>query len=195
MPKLVFSINLTLDGFIDHAAMIADGELHERAAGLVRGADVVLYGRVAYQLMAEYWPTAPQDASLPKVVRDFAETINRAEKIVFSRTLEEAGWNTTILRDVDPDRIRELKRRPGKYLLLGPGAEIARAFMRLDLIDEYRLWIHPVLLGRGIRLFPETDKRKELILAGRNPFRSGAIELVYRPRTSSNNESQTASAT
>jgi dihydrofolate reductase len=179
--ELVFSINLTLDGFIDHTAVVVDDELHRRAAALVRGAGVVFYGRVAWQLMADYWPAAPRNAALPKSVRDFAETINRAEKVVFSRTLKEAGWNTKILRGVDPEEIRGMKRRPGKYLLLGPGAEIARTFMQLDLIDEYRFWIQPVLLGKGIRLFPDSDRRRDLILTGWNRFRSGAMELIYRP--------------
>jgi dihydrofolate reductase len=179
--KLIFSTNITIDGFIDHTAVVADDELHERAAELIRNADLVLYGRIAYQLMADYWPIATQDPSLSKSVRVFAETINRAEKVVFSKTLTQAAWKTRILREVDPEQIREMKRQPGKDLLLGPGAKIAQAFMRLDLIDEYQFLIQPVILGRGIRLFPDAEKRVPLTLVRRHALRSGVMELTYRP--------------
>jgi dihydrofolate reductase len=181
MRKLVFSINITLDGFIDHTAMVADDELHEKATDLLRSADVVLYGRVAYQLMVDFWPTAPSDASLSKSVREFANTINEIEKIVYSKSLMMASWKTRIVNEVKPDEILALKNLPGKNILLGPGAKIAQTFIDFDLIDEYRFVIHPVLLGRGKRLFSERDKRRGLILIGQNTFKSGVEELIYRP--------------
>jgi dihydrofolate reductase len=181
MRKLIFAINMTLDGCFDHMAVIADDELHEKAAGLFRGADVVLYGRVTYQLMAEYWPAAAADASLSPSVRAFADAINDIDKIVFSKTLPSASWRTKILRGVDPEEIRALKSRPGKDILLGGGGMIAREFMKLDLIDEYRLIVHPIILGKGKRLFEGIDPRRDLDLIGQNVRRSGAVELVYRP--------------
>ncbi len=182
MRKLVFSTNITLDGFIDHTAGVADEELHEKSSELLRSGDLILFGRKAYQLMAEYWPSALADETITPSEREFANTINPMEKIVFSKTLQDVSWNTRILRGVDPSEIQALKRMPGNNLLLGPGAQIAQAFMELDLIDEYRLWIHPVILGKGIPLFRQQDQRKDLTLIGQNSFRSGVMELIYRPK-------------
>jgi dihydrofolate reductase len=181
MRKLIFSINLTLDGFIDHTAMTADDELHERAEALLRSADVVMYGRVTWQLLSHDWPLMARDPSLSPSIREFGDTINRAEKIVYSRTLQEAGWNTRIARQVDPDEILAMKAQPGRDILLGPGASIARAFMDLDLIDEYQFIFHPVILGRGIPLFRESDKARELSLVRQYTLHSGVVELTYRP--------------
>lgn len=181
MRKLVFSINITLDGYIDHTAVIADDELHERAAELLLGADVVLYGRVAYTLMAEAWPAAASDETLSPSVRTFADVINKIDKIVYSKTMATASWNTRIVREVNPTEIRAMKHSPGKNILLGPGAGIARVFMDLDLIDEYRFLIQPILLGKGLRLFADNEKRKDLRLIGQNTLRSGVKELVYAP--------------
>jgi dihydrofolate reductase len=114
MRKLIFSINITLDGFIDHTTMIADDELHEKASELLRSADVVLYGRKAYQLMAEAWSGAPLDKTLSPRVREFADTMNAMEKIVYSTTLKNVSWKTKILRSVDPAAVRAMKRLPGK---------------------------------------------------------------------------------
>jgi dihydrofolate reductase len=181
MRKLIFSTNVTLDGFIDHTAVIADDELHEKASELLRSVDVILYGRIAYQLLAEYWPTAPSDESLSPSVKEFAITINQVDKIVYSKTIENVSWNTKIVREVDPKEIRAMKFLPGKDILLGPGARIAQTFMSLDLIDEYRLLIQPIILGKGKPLFTDNDKQKDLLLIGQNTLHSGVVELIYRP--------------
>jgi dihydrofolate reductase len=180
MRKLIFSINMTLDGYIDHNAVIADDELHERASELLRGAEIILYGRIAYQLMADYWPTAPLDPTLSPSVREFANTINRIQKIVYSKTLKNVSWDTKIARKVDPDEIRAMKLLPGKDIVLGPGALIAQTFMDLDLIDEYRFVMQPFILGKGKRLFTDNDKRKDLLFIGQNTYRSGVVELIYQ---------------
>jgi dihydrofolate reductase len=182
MRKLIYTINLTLDGFIDHTAVIADDELHEKAASLFSRVDIVLYGRIAYQLLAEYWPTAPSDKSLSKSVREFAESINKINKIVFSRTMKSASWNTRIFREVDPKEIIAMKQLPGKDILLGGGARIAQKFMELDLIDEYCLIMQPVLLGKGKPIINNLEKQKDLLLIGHNEYKSGVIELIYKPR-------------
>jgi dihydrofolate reductase len=181
MRKLIFAINMTLDGFFDHTAMIADDQLHEKAAELFRNADVVLFGRETYQLMADYWPTAVSDASLSPSEREFADAINQIDKIVFSKTLQSVNWKTRIKREMDPQEIRAMKRLPGRDILLGGGAKIAQAFMKYDLIDEYRLIIHPILLGNGKRLFTNIATRKDLQLIGQNVRVSGAVELIYQP--------------
>jgi len=182
MRKLIFGINMTLDGCFDHAAMIADEELHEKAAELFRSADVIIFGRVMYQLMESYWPTATSDPSLTPGEIGFAKAINAIKKIVVSKTIEKVSWNTSVLRNLDYDEIVEMKKQPGKDILLGGGAKIAGAFMELGLIDEYRIIVHPVIMGRGRRLFEDVLKRTDLMLTGENIRKSGAVELLYSPR-------------
>jgi dihydrofolate reductase len=103
------------------------------------------------------------------------------EKIVFTRTLEDVSWNnTTIRREFNPEEIKALKLMPGKDLLIGPG-RIIQTFMAYNLVDEYRFWIHPVLLGKGTPIFSELQHREDLKLIKQNPFKSGIIELIYQP--------------
>lgn len=105
-------------------------------------------------------------------------------KIVFSRTLERADWNTTVMRDVVVDEIMALKARPGGDLALG-GADLTAAFLRHDLIDEYRIYVHPVLIGRGKPLFPASDAMITLRLARTRTFGNGVVLLRYeRPDAS-----------
>jgi dihydrofolate reductase len=186
MRKLIFAINVTLDGFIDHTAMIADDELHLKAASLFNRADLVLFGRVVYQLMADYWPTAPLDESISKSMKEFAVAINRIDKIVFSKTLMNATWKTKILREVDPKEIIDMKHLPGRDILLGGGAQLAQEFMELDLIDEYHFIIHPIILGKGKPLINNLKKQKDLLFIGCTQYKSGVIELTYKPRNSRN---------
>ncbi|NJP31654.1 dihydrofolate reductase family protein [Micromonospora thermarum] len=99
-------------------------------------------------------------------------------KIVYSRTLEKADWGTEIVREVDPDEVRRLTAEPGGDMALG-GAEIAATFARHDLIDEYRLYVHPVVLGSGRLLFPAAGVRRQLRLAGTRTFRNGVVLLCH----------------
>lgn len=178
MRKLIFGINLTLDGYIDHTAGVVDDEMHERAATLLESADVILYGRVMYELMADYWPKAPEDKTLTPAIRRFADVINRMDKVVYSKSLEHVEWKTRIARGVDAAEIQKMKQQPGRNILLGGGAILAQAFMDLDLIDEYHFWIHPVLWGRGKRLIGQN--RYVLKLVEYNRMGSGVMEMIYR---------------
>ena len=180
MRKLIFGFNITMDGFINHDVMIADGELHDVFSELLRTADIILFGRVAYNLLADFWPTAAGDTSLPASMREFAKVINPLPKIVFSRTMEKAGWNTTIEREFDPGRIQALKMQPGKNILLGGGASMARTFMKHGLIDEYRFLVQPIMLGQGKRLFNDGRARQDLKLTSTRVLGSGVVELVYQ---------------
>ena len=137
-----------------------------------------LDGRVTYELMAGFWPTADADPASTGPVAEFARIWREIPKIVYSRTLEAAGWNTTIVREVVPDEVMALKALPGGDMVLG-GAELAAAFLRHDLIDEHRLYVHPVVLGRGRPLFPQSDARVGLRLAGTRTFGSGVVLLRY----------------
>src|SRR5438067_3030412 len=138
-----------------------------------------LEGRVTHELMAEFWPTADQDpASTPAMV-EYSRIWRDMPKIVYSRTLERADWNTTVVREVVPEEVVALKAQPGGDLALG-GADLAATFMALDLIDEYRVYVHPVLIGRGKPLFPTSDVKRSLELVETRAFGNGVVLLRYR---------------
>src|SRR4029077_13274118 len=138
----------------------------------LRSVSAFLEGRVTHELMAEFWPTADEDPSNPAPVREFAAIWREKPKYVFSKTLDPSQpWNTTVVRDVVPEEIASLKAQAAGDLSLG-GADLAATFMRLDLIDEYRLYIHPVIIGGGKRLFPP-DVKASLRLIETRPFGNG----------------------
>ncbi|MDQ0945682.1 dihydrofolate reductase family protein [Streptomyces sp. V1I1] len=133
----------------------------------------------SYVLMAGFWPTADTGPSSSRPLVEFAGIWRDMPKIVFSRTLERADWNTTIVRDVVVEEIMALKAQPGGDMALG-GADLTAAFMQHDLIDEYRLYIHPVLIGRGKPLFPASDAKTDLRLAETRTFGNGVVLLRYQ---------------
>jgi dihydrofolate reductase len=129
--------------------------------------------------MAGFWPTADTDPASTGPMVEFAGIWRDMPKYVFSRTLARADWNTTIVREVDPARIRALKAEPGGDLALG-GADLAASFMAHDLVDAYDLYVHPVLLGRGTPLFPRREAAlTRLRLASTRPFGNGVVLLRY----------------
>jgi dihydrofolate reductase len=194
MRKIVVFMSVSVDGFFegpDHDIdwHLVDDELHRHFNSQLRAMGAFLDGRVTYELMAGFWPTADADADSPEPVREFAGIWRDMPKIVFSRTLERADWNTTIRRDVVVEEIRALKAEPGGDLALG-GADLAATFRRLDLIDEYRLYVHPILLGRGTPLFRASDGRSSLRLVESRAFGNGVVLLRYdRAKTSRANGS------
>lgn len=187
MRKIVLMSSVSLDGFIEGPDReidwhVVDDELHRHFNELLRSMGGFLEGRVTYQLMADYWPTADADPSAPEPVVEFAGIWREMPKTVFSRTLERADdRNTTIKREVDAEEIRALKEQPGGDLCLG-GADLAATFMRLDLVDEYRVYVHPVLIGRGKPLFPDSAVRTGLRLAETREFGNGVVLLRYERR-------------
>ncbi len=153
MRKIIFMMSVSLDGFFEGPGheldwQLVDDELLGHFNEWLGGMSAFLDGRVTYELMAGYWPTADQDPSASPLVAEFAGIWRDMPKIVFSRTLERAGWNATVVSELVPGEIVALKAQPGGDMVLG-GADLAAAFMRHDLIDEYRLYVHPVLIGRG----------------------------------------------
>ena len=177
-------MSVSLDGFFEGPErelnwQIVDEELHAHFNEWLARAGAFLDGRVTYELMAGFWPTADQDPDASPVMAEFAGIWREMPKIVFSRTLKSAAWNATISREVNAGEIRALKETPGGDLVLG-GAELAAAFRELDLIDEYRLYLHPVLLGHGHRLFTDSlPGPVRLELAETRTFGSGVVLLRY----------------
>jgi dihydrofolate reductase len=181
--RVVVPISVSLDGFFegvdrDISWHHVDEELHQHFNDELRAMGGFLSGRVTWDLMSAYWPTADDDPDAPEPVREFAGIWRETPKLVFSRTLQEAGWNAEIRREVDPDEIRRLKAEPGGDLALG-GASLAAAFRAHDLVDEWRLYVNPLLLGRGNRVFADADARTDLRLAETRTFGNGVVMLRY----------------
>jgi len=184
MRKLIAALNMTLDGFCDHTAMIADEEIHEHYNELLRNAGTLIYGRTTYQLMESYWPTLVKNPSGKKPMDDFAVLIDNISKIVFSRTLKNVDWkNTTLKKEVIKEEILDLKRSGNggsKNILVGSPSLIV-AFAQLDLIDEYQLAVQPTVLGSGLPLFKNIRDRTNLKFLKTKTFRCGALALYYEP--------------
>lgn len=180
MRRVVWSILVTLDGFIDHTAMIADEETHRYYADELDTVDMVIYGRKTYQLMVDYWPTAAQSETLSPGELAFANRINRVSKIVFSKTLASVEWSNARLDKGDVvKQVAQLKGQPGRDISIAGGA-IANNLMAHGLIDEYRFLINPIVLGSGTPLFRNQIKMN-LKLVETKTFSSGCLLLVYQP--------------
>jgi len=181
MRKLIAAINMTLDGFCDHTAGIVDDELHEHYNEVLRAGDTLLYGRITYQLMESYWPNVVKTPTGNKSEDDFALLIDNINKIVFSHTLKTVGWKNARLSTRNlQDEVMDIKQQSGKAILAGSPSVIAQ-LSQLDLIDEYQLCIHPIVLGSGLPLFKNITDQKNLKLIGTKKFGSGAIVLYYEP--------------
>ena len=184
MNKIIFMMSVSLDGYFETAGHslawqdISD-ELHTHFNGALAAAGGLLNGRVSYELMARFWPTADEDPAAPKVVADYARIWRGLRKVVYSRTLREAGWGTTVVREVVPAEVEALRSAATGDLFIG-GPDLLRTFERLGLVDEYRIYVHPTVIGGGNPLFrPGTTLRLEL--TGTQRFANGVVLLRYRP--------------
>jgi dihydrofolate reductase len=183
MRKLIYSMTVSLDGYIagpDGAIGLGvpDEELHRFHTHQMQETDLHLYGRRLYETMV-YWETAEEkDPSLQDYELEFARIWKALPKVVFSKTLEEVEGNTRLLRDGVGEEVTRLKEEPGKDIAVG-GASLARACMNLDLIDEYRLFVSPLLLGGGTPYFPTRDEKINLELVETRTFGSRVVYLRY----------------
>ncbi len=184
MRKLIAAINMTLDGFCDHTAMIADEEIHQHYNELLSNAGTLLYGRITYQLMESYWPTVVKNPTGNKPTDEFAVIIDNIPKIVFSHTLKNVEWKTAKLAKKDiKEEVLELKqsRNGGRKDILVGSPSLIVALTQLDLIDEFQLCVHPVILGSGLPLFKNVKDRINLKLLKTKTFACGAVTLYYEP--------------
>jgi dihydrofolate reductase len=180
MRKIIAAINVTLDGFCDHTAIIPDEELHQHYADLLSEADAILYGRITYQLM-EYWKTVVENPTGNNAIDEFAAIMNKIPKIVFSHTLKNVEWESAkVAHRGTEEEALELKQQSGKDILVGSRSLILQ-LMQLDLIDELQLCVHPVIAGNGLPLFEHINDRTLLKLEKTKIFNSGAITLYYKP--------------
>lgn len=183
MAKVIFHLGVSLDGFFegpdaDISWHRVDEELHTFFNRQLATCGAFLEGRVTYQLMEEYWPTADQRPDSTPFEVEFAQIWRSTPKIVYSRTLDSPGPNATLVREVVPEEVRELKARPGGDLVVG-GPDLAATFHELDLIDEYRVFVNPVLLGKGRRMFGPSETPTDLRLIGTHTFGNGVVMLHY----------------
>lgn len=180
MRKVVAAINMTIDGFCDHTAGIPDEEIHDHYTDLLKNAGVILYGRITYQLM-QYWQTLLKNPSGEKSMGDFAMAIDKIPKIVFSHTLKNTEWDSAKLSDKSiEEEVSELKQQSGKDILVGSWSLIIQ-LMKLNLIDEYQLMVHPVVAGSGLPLFENINERTIFKLIKTKTFGVGAVTLYYEP--------------
>lgn len=180
MRKIVAAINMTVDGFCDHTAIIADEEIHYHYSELLRNAGVILYGRITYELM-EYWPPFVKNPSGNKSMDEFAIVIDQIQKIVFSNTLKNLEWESAKLATKNfADEISDLKQEEGKDVLIGSRSLIVEA-LNLGLVDEFQLCVHPVIAGKGLPLFNNISDRIDLQLLQIKTFNFGALLFYYKP--------------
>jgi dihydrofolate reductase len=185
MRKLVLFMHLSLDGFaadanrgLDWASY--DDELQQYADGIVATVGSPVYGRVTYELMAGYWPAVLKNPDANEHSKAHAQWVDKATKIVFSKTMKKAEWNNTIvINDNIAEEINKLKQQPGKDLVIFGSPGLAHSFMELDLIDEYQLTLNPVLLGSGIPAYQNIKNKTNLKLVKATLLKSGVVGLHY----------------
>ncbi len=183
MGKLIYLMNVSLDGFVetpDHSLdwTLVDDELHTWFNDQARGTNASLYGRRLYEVMTAYWPTAESDPSATGPMLDFARIWNAKPKIVFSRTLESVAGNSRLVSGDIGDELAKLKAEFDGDLEVG-GPTLASGFVERGLVDEYQLIIHPVVLGAGTPFFPPLNRPIGLRLVETRTFKSGVVYLGY----------------
>ncbi len=183
MGKVIYAMLVSLDGYVESTGedlswSYPSAELHRHFNEEERKIDTFFYGRRMYETMAAYWPTADQNPSAPDVEIEYAAIWKAKKKIVFSRTLTQVGWNAQLFRGDIAEEVNKLKAEPGKLMSVG-GATLVATFIQLGLVDEYHLYVHPVLLGGGKPMFPPLRDRINLTLGETRTFDSGVVLLKY----------------
>lgn len=186
MADLIYSVLASLDGYVadrdgNFDWAVPDDEVHAFINDLERPVGTYLYGRRMYEVMAG-WETDPALADTSPLMRDFAQIWQAAEKVVYSTTLERPSTaRTRIEREFDPDAVRQLKAPPGPDLAVG-GSHLAAQAISAGLVDEFHLFVTPIVVGGGTRSLPD-DVRVELELVDQRRFASGVVYLCYRTAT------------
>lgn len=183
MGKLIYLMNVSLDGFVetpDHSLdwTVVDDELLAWFNEQARNTDASLYGRRLYEVMSAYWPTAESDPAATAVMLDFARIWNPKPKIVFSNSLQKVEWNSRLVRgDVGEELAKLMKEFDGNLDVGGP--TLASEFIKRSLVDEFQLVVHPVVLGAGLPFFPALERPLRLKLLETRTFESGVMYLGY----------------
>lgn len=187
MRKIIFLIHVSLDGYVagpdgEMDWMVYNEDLAQYSYSLHDSTDTAIYGRVTYQMMEAYWPQVLKDPESAGGELAHAQWADKATKIVASTTLDSVEWNNTVIfKENVAQQIADYKQQAGKDIWLLGSPTLAQTLMQQDLIDEYRLNINPVILGRGIKLFTESDRLKSLNLVSSKTFEGGVVALIYEP--------------
>ena len=183
MRKVIAAINMTLDGFCDHTAITPDEQIHQHYAELLSNGGIILYGRITYELM-KYWQAVVKNPTGNKSMDEFAVIMENIPKIVFSHTLKNADWETATLAGQELEQeVSALKQQAGKDILVGSRSLIMQ-LLKLNLLDELQLCVHPVIAGKGLPLFENINDRTAFKLLNTKSFDGGAALLYYQPVTS-----------
>jgi dihydrofolate reductase len=187
MRKLILYMHVSLDGFVqgehdwDIGWIIHDEEMERYADENFKTVDTVLWGRGTYLGMQRHWTTVPDNPDASEHERAHAAWLNRTQKVVFSTTLESVDWNNSILiRENIAEEVQKLKNQDGQDMMIIGSPRVAHHLMQHHLIDEFRLNVNPVILGKGLSLFKDVQKPIPLELVQNQTFRSGVIGLIYR---------------
>ena len=184
MRKVIYAMSVSLDGFIeapngDLRWSFPDEELHKHFNEQEALIDIHFYGRGLYENMSAFWPSADENPEAPETEVQYARIWKSMRKVVFSRKLKQVGWNSQLISEDIAAKVNQLKAQPGQDMSVG-GAGLAASFMQLGLIDEYRLYIHPILLGSGKAMFPHLQDRINLQMVETRAFGSGVVLLRYQ---------------
>ncbi len=185
MRKVISFMHISLDGFVagpngELNWAKVDEELFDYVGKRISEGDTALYGRVTYQMMESYWPTAGNKPTATKHDMEHSKWYNNVNKVVLSRTIKEAASaNTKIVSDNLSDRINEIKHQPGNDILLFGSPTATHSLIQLNLIDGYWLFVNPIILGKGIPLFTNINDKIKLHLLSTRQFSSGVTELNY----------------
>ncbi|MBF8190143.1 dihydrofolate reductase family protein [Nonomuraea sp. K274] len=183
MRKIIYSMLISLDGYVespngDIGWTAPDEEVHAFINDMSREIGGSLYGRRLYENMSAYWPTADQRPDAPAIEVDFARIWRAMPKYVFSKTLDKVDWNSTLMTGDLEEEVIRLKREDGGDLDVG-GATLAWSVLRLGLVDEFRIFIHPLVVGAGKPFFPQLDSSIRTRLLETRAFPSGIVYLRY----------------
>ncbi len=187
MRDVVYAASISVDGYLgaedaDNAWVVPDPELHRHFNDLEGAFDMHLYGRRMYELMAEFWPTADEAADAPDYIVEYARIWKAMPKTVFSRSLDAVAWNSRLFSGDALEEVARLKREPGKSMGIG-GTVLATSLARVGLIDEFRFYVMPTLVGSGTPIFKALGRHIDLTTVEVHRFDSGAVLLRYRART------------
>lgn len=192
MRKLILSMNVSLDGFmagpqasLDWHLQCWTSEMGDELAAQLTKADTLVLGRITFNIMAAYWPAKTNHQHCRDEDFAYANMMNHYKKIVFSATLPSPAWqNTTVVRSNAVQKVGQLKQMQGKSIMLYGSCQLAETMIKARLVDEYQLWIHPVLLGTGKPLFNHLQENINLQLLGTKTFSTGVVLLKYRQTSS-----------
>lgn len=188
MRHLIFFMHTSLDGFVagpngEMDWITIDDEIFDFVGTMTDKADTALYGRVTYDMMQGYWPTAGEQPNASKHAKEHSAWYNKVSKIVLSRTISEKGLeNTTVISDHLADNINKIKKQDGKNILIFGSPSASHSLLSHGLIDEFWLFVSPVLIGQGMPLFKDVTEKTKLKLIETKTFSCGVLALHYETK-------------